>query len=67
MNIEIEVICLYVLVSILFIILAGIIGNSCAIRDDLKSCLYDKLEQENKELKATIEKMMEVKKERKNR
>ena len=67
MNIDIEVICLYVLVSISFIILAGLIGNSYAIRDDIKSCLYDKLEQENKELKATIEKMMEVKKERKNR
>ena len=67
MNIGIDVIFLYVLVSILFIILAGIIGKSCAIRDDLKSCLYDKLEQENKELKAAIEKMMEVKKERKNR
>lgn len=67
MNIDIEVICLYVLVSISFIILAVDIGKSCAIRNDLKSCLYDKLEQENKELKAAIEKMMEVKKERKNR
>lgn len=64
MNIDIDVIYLYVLVSILFIILAGIIGNSCAIRDDLKSCLYDKLEQENRELKAAIEKMMEVKNEK---
>lgn len=64
MSISIEIVILYVSVSILFIILSGVIGSSYAIRNDLKSLYYDVLERENEELKETINKMIEVKNEK---
>ena len=51
--------------SILFISLGYILGSLKAVNDDIKSILYDKLVIENKELKSTIENMMQIKK-RKN-
>jgi len=53
-NISYELIALYVLVSILLALICFIIGQSLAIRDDIKSVLYDQLERENNELKDTI-------------
>ena len=64
MSISIEIVILYVCVSILFIILSGVIGSSYAVRNDLKSLYYDVLDRENKELKETINKMIEVKNEK---
>ena len=54
MSISIEIVILYVNVSILFIILSGVIGSSYAVRKDLKSLYYDVLVRENEELKQTI-------------
>lgn len=64
MSISIEIVILYVNVSILFIILSGVIGSSYAVRKDLKSLYYDVLVRENEELKQTINKMIEVKNEK---
>lgn len=55
----------YIACSILFISLGYIFGSLKAVNDDIKLILYDKLVIENKELKSTIENMMQIKK-RKN-
>ena len=65
MFIDCYLLVLFILVVICLILAAYYIGTTTAIRNDLKSVLYDRLDLENIELKKTIDKMMQIKKERK--
>lgn len=67
MEISYEIIALYIVVSILLILLGYIFGSLKAINDDIKSILYDRLAIENKELKSTIENMMQIKNNKKTK
>lgn len=62
-----EIIALYIVVSILLILLGYIFGSLKAINDDIKTILYDRLAIENKELKSTIENMMQIKNNKKTK
>ncbi len=67
MEIGYEIIALYIVVSILLILLGYIFGSLKAVNDDIKSILYDRLVIENKELKSTVENMMQIKNNKKTK
>lgn len=67
MEISYEIIALYILVSILLMLFGYIFGSLKSINDDIKSILYDRLAIENKELKSTIENMMQIKNNKKTK
>ena len=67
MEISYEIIAVYIVVSICFVLFGYIFGSLKCINDDIKSILYDKLVVENRELKSTIEKMMQIKNNKKSK
>lgn len=67
MEISYEIIAVYIVVSICLVLFGYIFGSLKAINDDIKSILYDRLVIENKELKSTIESMMQIKNNKKSK
>lgn len=67
MEISYEIIAGLIVVGIVFALFGYIFGSLKAINDDIKSILYDRLVIENKELKSTIENMMQIKNNKKTK
>lgn len=67
MEISYEAIILCIVVSICSAFFGYTFGSLKSINDDIKSILYDKLVVENRELNSTIEKMMQIKNNKKSK